>query len=50
MIRDGVVLREDGIERTLKNPVQQAREYILEAVDMLKRRRQKGDVDEIYES
>ena len=38
VIRDGVVLREDGIERTLKNPVQQAREYILEAVDMLKRR------------
>ena len=36
--RDGVVLREDGAERTLKNPVQQAREYILEAVDMLKGR------------
>jgi len=36
--RDGVVLREDGAERTLKNPVQQAREYILEAVDMLKKR------------
>lgn len=35
---DGVVLREDGVERTLKNPVQQAREYILETVDMLKRR------------
>jgi hypothetical protein len=36
--RDSVVLREDGVERTLKNPVQQAREYILEAVDMLKGR------------
>jgi len=36
--RDGVVLREDGAECTLKNPVQQARKYILEAVDMLKRR------------
>ena len=36
--RDGVVLREDGVERMLKNPVQQGREYILEAVDMLKRR------------
>jgi hypothetical protein len=32
--RDGVALH--GIERTFKNPVQQAREYILEAVDMLK--------------
>jgi hypothetical protein len=36
--RDGVALREDGIEHRLKNPVQQAREYILEVVDMLKTR------------
>ena len=35
---DGVVLNEGGVERTLKNPVQQAREYILETVDMLKTR------------
>jgi len=36
--RDGVVLRENSIEHTLKNPVHQAREYILGAVDMLKTR------------
>ncbi|MFB3884706.1 MAG: 3'-5' exonuclease [Thermodesulfobacteriota bacterium] len=36
--KDGVVVREDSVERTLKNPIQQAREYILEAVDMLKKR------------
>jgi len=36
--KEGVVLREKGVERTLKNPVQQAREYILGAVDMLKTR------------
>src|SRR4030042_6804793 len=36
--REGVELREDGVERTLKNQVQQARADILEAVDMLKRR------------
>jgi len=35
---DGVVLREKGVEQTLKNPVQQAREYILEALDMLRGR------------
>jgi superfamily I DNA/RNA helicase len=36
--KDGVVLHENGVERTLKNPIQQAREYILRAVDMLKTR------------
>jgi hypothetical protein len=35
---DGVVLHENGAERTFKNPVQQAREYILRAVNMLKTR------------
>jgi hypothetical protein len=35
---DGVVLRVPGGEEITKNPVEQARDYVLRAVDLLKRR------------
>ncbi len=35
---DGVVLRQTGGELTVKNPIQQAREYVLSTVDALKAR------------